>query len=315
VSELRQNVVTKEWVVIASERSKRPEEYGSTGGTLTEDRPERDDSCPFCPGNEDASLEVMRIPESGAWEVRVVRNKFPAVDPETKLEREVHEVVRRASGFGFHEVLVESPRHNTCAALETPEHVARVFEVFQERGRAFAADERIEHVIYFKNHGEKAGTSLVHPHTQIVALPLVPYDIRARTEEARRHFDDTGRCVMCEMLGDELRLGTRIVMETERFVALVPYAAASPFHLWVVPRAHEPDFLKAPREDLADLGGLMHRLLRKVYKSLRDPDYNYVIRSAPMQDVEQDYLHWYITIIPRLTRAAGFELGARSGAR
>lgn len=310
MSELRQNMATKEWVVVARDRAKRPDEFASADKVLTGDGPERDPSCPFCPGNEEASLEVMRVPATGPWRVRVVRNKYPALRPEDEFAHVAEGVDRRRSGFGYHEVLVESPRHNSCSALATPEEVSLVFQVFQERGKALSADARLEHIIYFKNHGENAGTSLVHPHTQLVALPIVPYEIRSRTEEARRHFDDTGRCVFCEVLSEELRLRRRVVLETERFVAFVPYAASSPFHTWVVPRRHVASFLRATDEELTDLGGIVHRVFRKLYVGLHDPDYNYVIRSAPVQDTEQEYLHWYLTVVPRVTRAAGFELGS-----
>jgi UDPglucose--hexose-1-phosphate uridylyltransferase len=183
-------------------------------------------------------------------------------------------------------------------------------EAFKIRGREIAQDLRIEQIIYFKNHGDRAGTSLVHPHTQLIGLPIVPYNIRARAEEARRYFDDTGRCVLCHMLSDELKDGQRLVAKSKYFVAFIPYAALSPFHIWVLPRRHESNFLNATAHELADLGGLMRLALRKLYVGLRDPDYNYVIRSAPLHDLGTEYLHWYVTIVPRVTRSAGFELGS-----
>lgn len=310
MSELRQNMATKEWVVIAGERAKRPDEYASHERGLTGERPAWVTDCPFCPGNEEPDLEVARVPEKGEWRVRVVRNKYPALDVRADLVRELDGPRRSISGSGYHEVVIESPRHNTCPALETPEEVSGVLAVLQQRGRAMAKDERVEHVIYFKNHGERAGTSLEHPHAQIVGLPVVPHDIRTRTEQARRHFDDNGSCVFCDMLADELGDARRLVVQTERFVAFVPYAATSPFHVWVLPRRHASSFLEASDDDLVDLGGVLRGVLRKLYVGLRDPDYNYVIRSAPMRDHEQDYLHWYITIIPRVVRSAGFELGS-----
>ncbi len=250
--ELRQNIATKEWVIIALERSKRPEDLIQPSRPLTEDRPEWDADCPFCPGNEELDLEVMRIPESGSWQLRVVRNKYPALQLEGERKRTFEGVRRQISGVGYHEVLVESPRHNTCPALESPLEVALMLEAFKIRGREIAQDTRIEQIVFFKNHGERAGTSLVHPHTQLIALPIVPYNIRARTEEARRYFDDTGRCVYCHMLSDELRDGHRLVAKTKQFVAFIPYAALSPFHLWILPRRHEsmPFYPAENRQDL-----------------------------------------------------------------
>jgi len=308
--ELRQNIATKEWVILATERARRPEEFVQPQRPLTEDRPELEESCPFCPGNEEPELEVMRIPERGPWQLRVVHNKYPALQIEGERMRTFEGVHRQITGVGYHEVLVESPLHNTCPALESAIEVSLMLEAFKIRGREIAQDPRIEQIIYFKNHGDRAGTSLVHPHTQLIGLPIVPYSIRARTEEARRYFDDTGRCVLCHMLSDELQEYQRVVAKSKYFVAFIPYAALSPFHIWVLPRRHESSFLNATAYELDDLGQLLHQVLRKLYIGLRDPDYNYVIRAAPVRDPGYEYLHWYITIVPRVTRSAGFELGS-----
>jgi UDPglucose--hexose-1-phosphate uridylyltransferase len=310
MSELRQNMATKEWVIIATERARRPEEFIHPARPLTPDPPKWEASCHFCPGNEEPELEILRVPEEGPWQVLVVANKYPALQLEGEPDRMFDGVHRRISGVGYHEVLVESPLHNTCPALLSPAEITLMLETFRRRGRTIAKDPRIEHILYFKNHGPRAGTTVIHPHTQLIGLPIVPSHIRARAEEARRFFDDTGQCALCHMWADELRDGSRIVVESERFVAFVPYAAFSPFHTWIVPRYHEPSFLKATGTELADLGNVLHRVLRKLYVGLSDPDYNYVIRSAPIRETQQEYLHWYITIVPRLSQSAGFELGS-----
>jgi UDPglucose--hexose-1-phosphate uridylyltransferase len=308
--ELRQNIATKEWVIIATERAKRPEDFVQPSHVLIEQQPEWDADCPFCPGNEELDLEVMRIPEQGPWELRVVRNKYPALRREGERVRSFDGVHRQISGVGYHEVIIESPRHNTSPALETPDKVTLTLEAFKIRGREISQDPRIDQLIYFKNHGEAAGTSLVHPHTQVIGVPIVPHSIRERTEEALRYFADTGRCVFCHMLADELKAATRIVAESDHFVAFIPYAAFSPFHMWILPRRHESNFVHTDACELADLGELLHRVLRKLYVGLRDPAYNYVIRTAPARDTGFEYLHWYVTIIPRVTQSAGFELGS-----
>jgi UDPglucose--hexose-1-phosphate uridylyltransferase len=308
--ELRQNIATKEWVIIATERAKRPEDFVQPSRPLTEDRSVWEASCPFCPGNEELDLEVMRIPDHGPWRLRVVRNKYPALQLEGERKRTFDGVHRQISGVGYHEVMVESPCHNTCPALESSTEVSLTLEAFKIRGREIAQDPRIEQIIYFKNHGERAGTSLAHPHTQLIGLPIVPYNIRTRIEEARRYFDDTGRCVFCHMLGDELKDGRRLLAKSKHFVAFIPYAALSPFHIWIMPRRHDSSFSNATAPELIDLGELLRRVLRKLYVGLRDPDYNYIVRSAPLGDIGSDYLHWYITIIPRVTHTAGFELGS-----
>jgi UDPglucose--hexose-1-phosphate uridylyltransferase len=308
--ELRQNIATKEWVIIATERAKRPEEFVQPPRPITEHRPGWEADCPFCPGNEELDLEVMRIPEQGPWQVRVVRNKYPALQREGERLRTFKGVQRQISGVGYHEVLIETPVHNTCPALQSPAEVSLMLQAFKIRGREIAQDTRVEQLVWFKNHGERAGTSLAHPHTQLIGLPIVPYHIRARTEEARRYFDDTGHCAMCHMLSEELKDGQRLVAKSQHFAAFVPYAALSPFHIWILPRRHESSFLNASARELADLGEVLRLVLRKLYLGLKDPDYNYVVRSAPLLDPGSEYLHWYVTIVPRVTQSAGFELGS-----
>ncbi len=266
--------------------------------------------CPFCPGNEETELEVLRTPDNEPWQVRIVGNRFPALSSQGALERQYRGLVRQISGVGYHEVVVESPHHNTCAAIQTPQEVARVFQTFVERGWMLQNDRRIEYILFFKNHGRNAGASLVHPHAQLVAMPIVPNDVRARADAARQHFDEAGVCAFCEMLQEEIELQTRIVAESEHFVAFAPYASSSPFNLWIMPRAHMASFLHIQPAEVEDLGRIVHQVTRKLYFGLNNPDYNYAIRTAPLSDLGAPYLHWYLTIVPRISYAAGFEIGS-----
>lgn len=309
--ELRQNLATREWVIIASERARRPNAFSSSEQRiLTEEHNSYEPDCPFCVGNEELDLEVERFPTSGAWQTRVVRNKYPALAKEGALTRVFNGVQRRIAGVGYHEVVIEHPRHNTTLALMTPDEVQIVLETFQRRGAEMSKDHRIEHIIYFKNHGATAGASLLHPHSQIIALPVVPSSIRRRIDEARRYFDDTGQCVFCSMLEDELAQNERIVAVNEHFAAFVLYAALSPFHIWILPRRHSASFLQAQSDELASLAGILRDVVRKFYFGLRDPDYNLIIRSGPVKEPGSVYFHWYVSLIPRVNRAAGFELGS-----
>lgn len=309
--EIRQNPATKEWVIVASERAHRPEQFRHDTDATVDILPEWDARCPFCPGNEAASEEVTRWNgDDGAWRLRVVRNKYPALEPEGARARRGEGFFRSVSGVGFHEVVVESPTHNSCPALETPLTLQRTLTAFRERGRAFREDHRIEHVTYFKNHGARAGTSMVHPHCQIIALPVVPHDIRARAVEARRYLDDNGDCVICAMVRAELQAQERLVAISERFVAFIPYAAYSPFHIWIVPRLHGGSFLDSNDACLEDLGQVLWGVLRRLYVGLNDPDYNFVVRSAPLKALGMDFEHWYVSVVARVNLAAGFELGS-----
>ncbi len=311
MAELRQNMVTKEWVIISDERARRPVDYiESYKRTITETQSFYDKNCPFCVGNEELDLEVERFPLNGDWQTRVIYNKYPALSKEGELVRTFNGVHRNISGIGHHEIVVESPRHNTTLALMKPDEIRQVLETFHSRGWAIRKDSRIEQIIYFKNHGERAGASLKHPHSQIIALPVVPDNIRHRMDATRRYFDDNGHCAYCVMMQDELNQKDRIVAVSDFFVAFVLYAAPSPFHIWIIPRNHSVSFLYSQPQELDNLAHILRDTLRKLYIGLRDPAYNLIIRTSPVKEISNDYMHWYIALVPRLSQTAGFELGS-----
>lgn len=309
--ELRQNYATKEWVIIASERAKRPSSYAETGNRLlTEDRPEYDPACPFCVGNEERDLEIARLPSTGPWQTRVVRNLYPALSGEGLPIQQSNGLQTSIAGVGLHEVLVEHPRHNTTPALMKPLDVRHVLETLQLRGKSMAQDNRIKHVIFFKNHGERAGASLAHPHCQIIGMPVIPDSIQRRMSSTREHFEGTGEDPIQMMMEDELHREERLIAVSEHFVAFVLYASASPFHSWIVPRIRRANFLDVPLEELDDLGHLLRDVLFRFYRGLHDPDYNMIIRTAPLHESDDTNFHWYISLMPRLSRVAGFEMGS-----
>ncbi|NJN67642.1 MAG: galactose-1-phosphate uridylyltransferase [Chloroflexaceae bacterium] len=248
MAELRQNIVTREWVIIASERARRPNQFAQTDRrVLTEEHPDRDERCPFCPGNEEHDLEVVCVPERGPWQVRVVRNKFPALSEQGSLTQTFDGRQPRMAGIGYHEVVIEHPAHNQTLALMSPGEIQEVLAIFQRRGRAMAKDPRIQHITYFKNHGERAGASLLHPHSQIIALPVVPSNVQRRIEETQRYYDEYRQCAVCMMLEDETARRERIVVEGQHFAAFLLYAALSPFHMWIVPYEHRRCFSSPSR--------------------------------------------------------------------
>jgi UDPglucose--hexose-1-phosphate uridylyltransferase len=309
--ELRQNLATKEWVIIATERAKRPQAYVESGRyVVMPNQVNYDLTCPFCVGNEELDLEIARWPVTGDWQVRTIHNKYPALLGHEALLRRFDGVWRQISGVGYHEIVVEHPHHNTTLALMSAVEIEAVLEMFYNRGWSIRDDPRIKQIIYFKNHGENAGASLHHPHSQIIGLPIVPNYIRQHSEEAQRFFDDTGECVFCVTLDAELDEGERLVAVSEHFVAFVLYAAPSPFYMWIMPRQHTVSFPYTHAEERADLAKILRGVLRKLYFGLHNPAYNLIIRSAPAYELGNDYLHWHVTIIPRLSQPAGFELGS-----
>jgi UDPglucose--hexose-1-phosphate uridylyltransferase len=307
--ELRYNVITREWVVIATERAKRPDQF-----VRKEERkrlPEYDPKCPFCPGNEAMTPpETYVVPDTKTWRVRVTPNKFAALSYEGERKRTVQGIRRTVTGVGIHEVIVENPVHNRPTALLSDQEVELIVQTYLNRFKFASSDPRIEQVTIFKNHGEAAGTSLEHPHSQMIAIPVITSQLRDRLSHALEHFDEYGECIFCRVLSQELEEGTRLVLETEHFVAFVQFATLTPFSMLIMPRRHMACFVEMRDAEAADLARILRRSLAKLYHGLADPDFNYVIRTAPTEYIGVKYYHWYVSIIPRLTRMAGFELGS-----
>ena len=308
--ELRQNPITKQWVIIATERARRPHEFVQKK-TDAPPVPSYVEKCPFCPGNEHlAPPESFRIGQDGKWQVRVIPNKFAALSSEGEVSRATQGLKRTVSGVGAHEVVIETPDHAATTALLGEEDVAQILQTYKERYFTHTNDSRIQNVTIFKNHGSAAGTSLEHPHSQIIATPIIPPDIRNRMEAALRFYDDCGECLFCKVMIEELAEGERIVHETEHFVSFIPFASLTPFSMWIYPRRHMASYGEIHPEEMRDLARMLRVVLAKVYHGLGNPDFNYVIRTAPSENRYCRYYHWYMSLIPRLTKTAGFELGS-----
>lgn len=308
--ELRLNPITREWVIISTERAKRPTDFKSPGLTRPSPPPYLH-SCPFCVGNESKTGEERyKSPKDGNWNVRVVANKFPVLSGDGVKLRKGDPLLRSVTAVGVHEIIVESPLHDQITAKLSVEHIAELVRTYRARFISASKDPRVEHVIIFKNSGEGAGTTIVHPHTQIIATPIVPIQFRDRVRSAMHYFDDTGDCVYCAVLKRELNEGARVVKETEGFITFVPYAALSQFHTWIFPKRHAPSFAGITDAEIEDFAGHVKSLLLKFYYALENPDFNFVIRSSRPVDETNEYCHWYFTIMPRVSKIAGFELGS-----
>jgi len=314
MSELRQDIATKQWVIIAKERAKRPHQFIQRQERVAE--PEYSPACPFCPGNESqtppeafAFRESGTAPNTPGWRVRVVPNKFAALSPGEQVIVTHPEIFTTINGIGGHEVIIESPIHNqTCATLPY-EAVEEVIKAALARFRAFSSDSKCGFVAIFRNNGKGAGTSLIHPHSQIIATPIVPTHVRQEIEEARRFYDDRIQCVYCESLARELEADERIVLNTDGYVVLVPFAARMPYEMRILPKDHNPTFANALPDDIHEFAFVLKEALHLLYRAVDNPDYNLVMHNAPLRDSCQDYFHWHVEILPRLTTPAGFELG------
>jgi UDPglucose--hexose-1-phosphate uridylyltransferase len=312
MSELRQDPTTEEWVIIARERAKRPNDF-------VHKRPKRElpdfsPSCPFCPGNESMTPHetlLYQQQDGNGWQVRAFANKFAALHPDGKTTRNIKEgFFTEMSGVGIHEVIVETPLHNKSLAFMGKGEALSVLKAYYERYQKLSQQPFAKLVIIFKNNGSSAGTSLEHSHSQLVATPVVPKHIRTRHEVAIRYYDNHGRCLYSDLLEHEIKSGKRMVMETEGFVAFHPFASQRPFETWIVPKKHQASFGNVSTEDLSSLTDVLQLVLLKLYQGLNDPDFNYVIDTAPVGDENEPYYMWHMRIIPRLTELAGFEIGS-----
>lgn len=315
MSFLRFDPITSDWVIFAPSRARRPHELRQ-GRPPPPAGPEDIARCPFCPGNESRTpSEIYADRPPGAsisqWAVRVIPNKFPALRiEEDNRHYEDREGFRYLGGCGAHEVIIESPDHSRLLAEQPIEQIERVLRTAQLRYQDLMRDLRFQTVVIFKNHGESAGTSLKHPHWQLIATPVVPRLLRVQHAVATEFFDQTGTCVHCALLEHELAARKRVLAVNDEFVALLPYASHVPFETWILPRRHQSSFGWVERERLRPLAEVLKSVLLKLHRGLENPDFNLTIDSVSRGDESKVYFLWHIRILPRLTTPAGFELGS-----
>jgi UDPglucose--hexose-1-phosphate uridylyltransferase len=310
VPELRKDPITGRWVIISTDRQKRPNDFRLERSTLI-----GLDHCPFCAGHEEMTPpEVLAFrngsqPNTPGWDLRVVPNKFPALQVEGNLDREGEGIFDRMNGIGAHEVIIETPDHSRQLATLSEPEIERVLWAFRERMLDLKRDTRFRYILVFKNHGAAAGATLEHTHSQLIALPIVPDFVREELDGARQHFDAKERCVFCDIIRQELAAGRRVIHENADIVAVAPYAPRFPFETWLLPRSHGARFEEAPRQAYESLAQMLKLVLQRMNRVLEHPSYNLVLHSTPLSETRTDYYHWHVELLPKLTRTAGFESG------
>jgi UDPglucose--hexose-1-phosphate uridylyltransferase len=310
--ELRKDPITGRWVIISTERRKRPNAFRSDSAVLVEDA-----VCPFCEGNEEYTpREVLSyrrnggVPNGPGWDVRVVPNKFPALQVEGDLDRQGEGLFDKMNGIGAHEVIIESPDHTQSLATLPVASVERVLWAYRERVLDLKQDRRFRYILIFKNHGAAAGASLEHPHSQLIALPIIPRNVRDEISGARQHHQQKERCVYCDIVRQELDQQTRVIAENADFVAVSPYAPRFPFEMWILPKRHGAHYEEAPRHEYEALARVLKETLQRMNRALETPPFNLIIHSAPFTESSAEFYHWHVEIIPKLTKVAGFEWGS-----
>ena len=307
--ELRRDPIHGRWVIISTERSRRPSDF------TPEERRPIGGFCPLCEGNEDRTPpEVLAFrdngtpPNSPGWMLRVVPNKFPALRIEGELNREGEGIYDKMNGIGAHEVVIETPRHYETLATLPLKAVENVLWAYRERIIDLRRDERLRYVLVFKNHGVAAGASLEHSHSQIIALPIIPTTVREEIEGSKNYFSYKDRCVFCDIIRQEPQQRHRVITENSSFVSIAPFASRFPFETWILPKIHHPSFEHTGSSLFQQAAQILSDTLQRLNQVLDDPPYNYIIHTSSMEQ-DQDYYHWHVEIMPKLTKVAGFEWG------
>ena len=310
MSELRRDQIIGRWVIIATERGKRPVDFSSPEPTKEKG------FCPFCAGNEDKTpAEVLAYrpadtaPNSEGWRIRVVPNKFPALMVEGDLGRVGEGMYDMMSGIGAHEVIIETPDHEASWSTMSQANLEEVLWAFKERIEDLKQDARFKYILTFKNHGDAAGASLEHPHTQMIALPIIPKRVAEEMEGSRAHFANKERCIFCDIIHQEQMSKSRIITENKNFIAFTPFASRFPFETWVLPKMHISHYEDSEKVGFDYLASLLRDTMRRIDTVLSDPPYNLIIHTSPVTAFNLEYYHWHIEIIPKLTKVAGFEWG------
>ncbi|MFN3966118.1 MAG: galactose-1-phosphate uridylyltransferase [Endomicrobiia bacterium] len=307
--ELRRDPIIGRWVIISTERGIKPSDFPK--------EPENDQKmCPFCPGNEHLTPpEIIAYRQPGTqrnkpgWWVRVVPNKYPVLIVEGKGQRAPHGMYDKMDGVGAHEVIIETPEHNKEIHLIEDKKAEDVFQAYRDRIIDLKRDIRFEYILIFKNRGLSAGASVIHPHSQLIALPMVPVRVRQEQEGAKKYYDYKERCIFCDIISQELSTGERVVIENQEFVAICPYASRFPFEIWILPKKHISQFENIQKHEITFLTQIMKTVLRKLNNVLDNPPYNYLIHTNSIKETFSPYYHWHIELMPRLTKVAGFEWG------
>lgn len=309
--ELRKDPIIGRWVIISTERGRRPSEF------LPEEVKTRGGFCPLCEGNEDKTPpEVFALRENGSapnstgWTLRVVPNKFPALTVEGKLTREGEGLYDKMNGVGAHEVVIETPKHDETLSTLPTEKVILVLMAYRERILDLARDPRVKYILVFKNHGAAAGASLEHSHSQIIALPIIPKRVSEELDGAKAYYEYKERCVFCDILRQEIGYKDRIIGENRGAIALAPFAARFPFETWILPKDHSAYFHRTSPAQLEDVASLLTDALRRIDITLPAFPYNFMLHTNHVDEMDETSYHWHIEIIPKLTKVAGFEWGS-----
>lgn len=318
--EMRKRATDRGWVIIATERSKRPQDFKipteeRRGGT----------GCPFCYGHEDETPpEVLALgrerggPDSPGWSVRVVPNKFPALthSPGERLPAPAGEpLFGHLPGIGAHEVLIESPRHDATLGSHTQQQMEAIVEALLRRLAVLRRDENLTYPQFFKNQGRSAGASLEHAHSQLIVTPVVPSDVAEEITVASEYYAREHGCLYCDIIRAEFERDERLVDENDSYVVFCPWASRHPYEAWIIPKRHDAAFesIASSGQEISDLAMVLRHTVRRLEVLFAALPYNLMLHTVPWRGVDraraETVYHWHFELAPRLATAAGFEFG------
>ncbi|MDD3498165.1 MAG: galactose-1-phosphate uridylyltransferase [Candidatus Moranbacteria bacterium] len=307
-SELRQDIVTGDWVVIATGRAKRPEDF-SKNEYSTNSLDNDTENCLFCyPAKSKQEKDTLIYSrEDGEWTLRVFPNKYPAFS-RGRVHKPVGEGPYFAmTGSGYHEVIVTRDHFKHFPDL-TDIEVAEVFDAYQDRYLSLMNKKSVNYITIFHNYGKEAGASIAHPHSQLMAIPVISPYIRQELNGAEIYYKSNKRCVYCTIADYESKNKSRIVFENDKFIAFCPFSSRIAFEIWVMPKNHEPYFERITEEDKLSLAEVFRKALLAIKNTVNNPPYNFYIHTSPCDGKDYRHYHWHIEILPHTSTWAGFEL-------
>jgi len=304
-SELRFNLVSKDWVLIATGRARRPETF-ATQQREKREIPEKE--CFFCNLGEQEKPVLEYKNDNGDWEVTVVPNKFPAFSRSDSLRERAEGPYSLMDGVGFHEVVITRDHKKSLAELSVLQ-IKKVIDAYQERYLDLANEKFVNYVAIFHNHGHEAGASVAHPHSQIIAMPMIDPDLQSSINGSRIFFEAQGACVHCKMIEWDRENKQRIIFENEKFVVLTPFASRVAFEIRIYPKEHRAYFERIKEKDKVLLAEAFKETLSRIFKGMNDPAYNFFLHTAPPDGKDYNHYHWHFEILPKTSTWAGFELG------
>ena len=305
ISELRQDIITGDWVVIAMARGKRPGEFVKK----REPYPPMTGQCPFCfPEETKQEKDVLIFRRSdGEWSLRVLPNKYPAFSRNQPLKSFEEGPYFGMNGIGYHEVIITRD-HTRQIALMDPLEVAEIVDAYQDRYLSLMSKKSVNLIEIFHNHGREAGATIEHPHSQLMAIPVISPGIRLELDGAEIYHKTNRKCVYCTIAKWELESKKRLLFENDSFLAFCPYSSRGAFEVWVMPKEHKPYFERISNEEKIDLGEALQKSIGAIYKTLEDPAYNFYLHTSPSDGKDYPHYHWHIEILPHTSTWAGFEL-------